>query len=282
LNSILLRTAVPFLFAFPAASQNLLQNGDFSQQLARWTVRGTATSVQPSDAVLVGLRRAERAELVQTVPLLPAYVHELTFDVAVEGPRSNGGPMPEVAVLVQSAEVGSFRVNGVQWDYTRITWRTRVAIRIPAQTGGPVEFALQLRNEASDPRAGATSFYLDDVILAPVFDPITVIAGDRVPGGTVQLRLLGKPGATGAPLLAAAPLPLPITIPGIQGTWNLDFATLVLAGSGTVPNDGELSFVLGIPADPNLIGGRFWLQGLQVDPASGASAGPAHAFPIHP
>jgi hypothetical protein len=45
---------------------------------------------------------------------------------------------------------------------------------------------------------------------------------------------------------------------------------------------GELSGFLDVPGDIALIGQRFWLQGLQVDTASGASFGPAHAFPIHP
>src|SRR5688500_2219953 len=98
------------LLAGPASAQNLFQNGDFALGLTGWSVRGTATNVQPlrfdvsglrvSDALLADVRRSERAELVQRVTLAPNALHELTFDVAVEGQRTNGAPMPEIQLLL--------------------------------------------------------------------------------------------------------------------------------------------------------------------------------------
>jgi hypothetical protein len=272
-------------------AQNLFQNSSFTQGMLSWTTRGSFTHLiaavfdvtghgTQSPCAEAGLRRTEHAELAQQVGLVAGVPHQLTLDVAIDGPKSNGGPMPELSVLVAGVEVDRFQIQGFRWDFTRLTWRTSASLRLPASAGGVQEVALRLDNTVTDPTGGHTSFYVDDVELRPALDPSVDIAGDLFPSHAVDVTAHGTANAPFAVMIAFGALPQPVAVPGIAGQFELDGTAFVLFG-GNLGATGERSVVVQVPDDPSLIGGALWLQGLQQDPTTqGVSLGNARRFRV--
>jgi len=83
-------------------------------------------------------------------------------------------------------------------------------------------------------------------------------------GGTVNLELPVAAGELGVVLLAAAPLPLPVSVGALAGGFQLDPTSVVTVLAGTGTGQGPLQAQLGIPNVPFLSRRAVYLQGVRV------------------
>src|SRR5690606_20324353 len=83
-------------------------------------------------------------------------------------------------------------------------------------------------------------------------------------GGTVNLELPVAAGELGMVLLAAAPLPLPVSVGALAGGFQLDPTSVVTVLAGTGTGQGPLQAQLGIPNVPFLSRRAVYLQGVRV------------------
>src|SRR5690606_15046796 len=79
-------------------------------------------------------------------------------------------------------------------------------------------------------------------------------------GGTVNLELPVAAGELGVVLLAAAPLPLPVSVGALAGGFQLDPTSVVTVLAGTGTGQGPLQAQLGIPHVPFLSRRAVYLQ----------------------
>jgi hypothetical protein len=85
-------------------------------------------------------------------------------------------------------------------------------------------------------------------------------------GGTVTLELPLRQGEVGGMLFAGRLSPAPIPVPGFDGPLYLDPAAMLVIAAGIGNGTSPLTFALGVPNDTGLLGSRFHLQGVRLDP----------------
>jgi hypothetical protein len=123
--------------------------------------------------------------------------------------------------------------------------------------------------------------HLDNVFLGITNPPGLSIAGDRILGSQMNLRLLGDPNGSALVFMATGPSPIPggLALPGISGNFNLDFTRFFPLGTYPLGTTGTFTGSGGtIPNDPVLAGIPLWFQAFQATTAPAYSFGMARPF----
>jgi len=74
-----------------------------------------------------------------------------------------------------------------------------------------------------------------------------VVSGSPRPGGQVDVKVIGEPGARAFWAVALKTLAPPLSIPGLQGQLVLDPVGAVIFDLGALPASGETPFSVAIP-----------------------------------
>lgn len=282
----LVKALFPCLLLLAAGSpaQNLLTNGDFELgSLTGWQQNnfgaGSGPAVQQFDVGGFGATNAFGVQvgsmavgIEQTVPLVAGRQYLFRADFAGDHPyahnNSDGG---QWEVAVGGVAIASGRLGGIN-GFETLRQHVCVPFVATATAATAVEFRILRSYNASGVRN-----YVDDVELIETTTPIVCIAGPRQIGTTMDVAVIGTPGAPYGVFLSDAVLPAPgIVIPGIAGEFRLMPPLVVQVGGGFLGRSGRGGFQLPLPNDPGLVGYPLYWQG--VEPGGAPSFGSLHFY----
>jgi len=274
----------------PTLCQELVRNGDFSNQLNGWTGSGpdmllgskglTSFDVNAQgSSPCFGIRpggntyappHAPYKLLTQVTPLVPGSTYEIGIDIATVASTNNkqGGI---IEVWLAGKRVATWtRLSG---NISAGSYKDRLCGQFKyAGTAGTQALEVHLSRPLFIWTSGTPQLFIDNVSLRPTVGPTILHFGERKIGTHMLLGVQGRPSAAVLVMFAAKPAP-PIPIPGIGGALKLDPASLTLLLSGKLDAFGFLGVGFPLPNTPALHGLPIWWQGLQADKNGAAFGG---------
>ncbi len=150
------------------------------------------------------------------------------------------------------------------WDSNTTSW-TEVTVPVSLPLGN----AMRFRIRAQDLNASLVEACVDDfrVVGAALDGAATLLTSGRV-GSTLRLGMSGQDGAVVYGVMSAGLLGSPLTLPGIDGTLQVDPALSLVAPGAALGSDRWAPLDVGVPNDPGLVGRAFHFQAVHVDGAS--------------
>jgi hypothetical protein len=287
-HSLLIATAC-LLTAGLSAQQQLIQNGDFSNNLTGWTgsgpgtVNGIVTHDVTGDGNANNAFQIHPGGNVYAPPHAP-YILETNIaagvpnvdylfscDVHVEATGTNAqGGMIEFYVEDQNSNwVKVYEFNkyiGSTSGGTNNRHHLSGVVRF--LKAGPQKVQFHIWRPKYTQNTGTPRWTVDNIsLLFPGRAPYVHCQEVRKTGGSFGINIEGEAGAAGALFLGlAAPQPLPTPF----GSWILDLATTQFLASGALsaanaPSPyGTLAVNVPIPADPSLQGLALSFQAVTV------------------
>lgn len=98
-------------------------------------------------------------------------------------------------------------------------------------------------------------------------------------GGQLEVRFANEPGYAAAPaaclpVVAFAPRAVPLAVPGLRGTWQLDPNSAIVLPLLSLPSPtGTAVLQIAIPPVPGLVGLELYIQGILLGSTAGFSPG---------
>ncbi len=253
-------------FVLPVAAQgdhNLVTNGDFTGTLVPWVLGGgysctpgldttyATNGITVSDAFGCGPGGQVTPApypantLEQTITLVAGTTYELRADVSSSRATSSGtnADAGRIYAQVNGVEVARITYGSIIINETK---RAHLCGRWVAAASGPVQLVI-FTERSFLCNAGTPRVNIDNVSVEDVTGPTYCIVGNRKIGTTVSFAVSGQAGAAYATFIAAGQITGGIPIPGFNGLWWLDFASVTSFLSGALDGAGNATTPVPIP-----------------------------------
>jgi len=274
----------------PALGQELVVNGDFSNQLSGWSGSGPGKLLGTNGLTSLDVNGQGASPCFGLHPggntfnpphppyklatkvgaMVPGRTYEVTIDVAAVAKvgQAQGGMIEAWVAGTKVAEWTRFSGNIPAGTFRdRLCGRFKYRGAVGAQT-----LEVHLARPLYVWHNRSPQFFIDNVSLRPTAGPTLCHVGERSIGGKLALEVHGEAAAAVAVFLAPKTMN-PVQVPGISGALELDLVSLSFLLAGPLDAKGMLSASFPIPNVAALQGMPIWWQGLQITKTGAAFGG---------